>query len=355
MQLTSLIYTPQNRIFQYFLSMLGQMVHADLVRQNQYLKVENEILRSKLGKQIRTTYQEKLRIIRCGLAVGGSIKKIISIVSYQTFRKWVNALEVGNLKKDVRLGRPRRTPQEVVEIILRMARENLDWGFGRIMGELKKLGVKRGRNTIKRIMLEHGLNPAPKRYEDSWDAYLKRTFDTLWACDFFAREIWTPLGKKVMFVLFFINIRTRQVHIAGLTENPTELWMVNRAKYMAQFFEDDTKKILIRDGDKKFPGKFDEIFRIHNTLVKKLPYKSPNLNPYSEAWVGIVQRELLNKFFIFGQSHFEYLLKHFVSYYNTLRPHSGLNNETIGDVPIGDGKVRSEPILGGVVRHYWRE
>jgi len=355
MQLTSLIYTPQNRIFQHFLTMLGQMVHADLVRQNEYLKVENEILRSKLGNQIRTTYEEKLRIIKFGLAVGGPIKKIISIVSYQTFRKWVNAFEEGNLHKNVRLGRPRRTPAEVIEIILRMARENLDWGFGRIRGELKKLGLRRGRNTIKRIMIEHGLNPAPKRYDDSWDAYLKRTFETLWGCDFFSREIWTPFGKKVMFVLFFINIRTREVHIAGITDSPTELWMVNRAKYMEQFFEDDTKKILIRDGDKKFTGKFDDIFKIHNTLVKKLPYRSPNLNPHSEAWVGTITRECIDKFFIFGQSHFEYLIKNFVSYYNTKRPHSGLDNGTIGDVPIGDGEVRCESLLGGVIRHYWRE
>ena len=187
MQFSSSIYTPQNNIFQYFLTMLGQMVHADLVRQNEYLKVENKILRSKLGKKVRTTQQEKLKLIRYGLPVGGSIKKLISIVTYQTFRKWVNALDDGNLKKNVYLGRPRRTSQEIVDIILRMARENLDWG----MGELKKLGIKRSRNTIKRIMIEHGINPAPKRYEDSWDAYLKRTFETLWGCDFFSQEIWT--------------------------------------------------------------------------------------------------------------------------------------------------------------------
>ena len=355
MQLTSSIYTPQNNIFQYFLTMLGQMVHADLVRQNEYLKVENKILRSKLGKKVRTTQQEKLKLIKYGLPVGGSIKKLISIVTYQTFRKWVNALEDGNLKKNVRLGRPRRTSQEIVDIILRMARENLDWGYGRIMGELKKLGIKRSRNTIKRIMIEHGINPAPKRYEDSWDAYLKRTFETLWGCDFFSQEIWTPLGKKVIFVLFFINIRTRQVHIAGITDHPKELWMVNRAKYMEQFFEDDTKKILIRDGDKKFTAKFDNIFKIHNTEVKQIPYKSPNLNPYSEAFVSIISRECLNKFFIFGQTHFEYLIKNFVSYYNQQRPHSGLDNETIEHVPVGDGNIKCKSMVGGVVKHYYRE
>ncbi len=122
MQLINLINTPQNKVFQYFLTILGQMVHSDLVRQIQFLKVENEIIRSKIDKQvIRTTYQEKLRLIRFGLPLNGSIKKIISIVNYSTFRRWINALEEGKLKKNVKLGRPRRTAQDIINLIVRMA------------------------------------------------------------------------------------------------------------------------------------------------------------------------------------------------------------------------------------------
>ncbi|RJP61836.1 MAG: hypothetical protein C4541_01140 [Candidatus Auribacter fodinae] len=87
MQLSNNIYTPENKVFQYFLSILGQMVHADLARQIEYLKVENKILRSRLPKNIRTTYQEKLKLIRYGLKLGGKIKPLISIVSYSTFRR----------------------------------------------------------------------------------------------------------------------------------------------------------------------------------------------------------------------------------------------------------------------------
>lgn len=348
MHLTDIILTPQNKVFQQFLNILGQMVHGQLVKENEYLKVENEILRSKLPGRIRTTYQEKLRLIRYGLRVDGRIKKVISIVAYSTFRRWVNAVEEGILHRK-KIGRPRTTTKEVVELIIRMAKENLDWGYGRIMGELKKLNIKRGRNTIKRVMIDHGLNPAPIRYEDSWDAYIKRTFETLWGCDFFSKTIWTPLGQKVMFVLFFINIRTRKVHIAGITDHPTETWMVNRAKYMEQFFEDDTSKILIRDGDKKFPAKFDEIFKSHKTRVKKLPYRSPNLNPYAEAFVSLISRECLNKFFIFGKEHFEYLIRIYLDFYNTQRPHSGLDNST-----IEDRSIKCESRLGGVIKHYYR-
>ena len=184
MQISDSIYTPQNKIFQYFLTILGQMVHDDLVRQIEYLRVENKILRSKLPKHVRTTHQEKLKIIRYGLKLGGKIKEVISIVNYVTFRRWVVSLNGGYLQTK-KIGRPRKTKQEIVDIIIRMGIENLDWGYTRIMGELKKLGIKLGRNTIKRYMIENVLNPAPVRYEDSWDAYIKRTFETLYACDFF--------------------------------------------------------------------------------------------------------------------------------------------------------------------------
>ncbi|MCP5461875.1 MAG: transposase [bacterium] len=348
---TAYDYT-ENKLFQLFLLMLGKMVHGDLVRQIEYLKVENRILRSKLGLHVRTTYQEKLKLIRYGLRLGGKIKNLISIVKYSTFRRWVNLLENGTLQVR-RLGRPRTTKKEIVQLIIRMAKENLDWGYGRIMGELKKLGIYRHRNTIKSVMRENGLEPAPKRYEDSWDAYIKRSFETLWACDFFSKTIWTPFGKKVIFVLFFINIRTRKVHIAGVTDHPKKLWMVNRAKYMEQFFEnDDTTKLLIRDGDKKYPKLFDEIFKTHKTKVKVLPYRSPNLNPYSEAWVRTIKKECLEKFFIFGNVHLEYLVREFTTYYNTHRPHSGLDNLTIRE---STGSVKCESRLGGIVKHYYRE
>ena len=355
MKLSTIIYTPENMVFQYFLTILGQMVHSDLVRQIEYIKVENEILRSKLPKQIRTTYQEKLKLIRYGLRVGGKIKNLIAIVNYSTYRRWINALEEGSLKRNVKIGKPRKTTKEIIELIVRMAKDNADWGYGRIMGELKKLGIKLGRNTIKHYMIENDLNPAPKRYEDSWDAYIKRTFETLFACDFFSKTICTPLGIKTIFVLFFINIRTRKVHIAGTSYKPTAQWVIEKTKEIESLFDDDTTKLLIRDADGKYPDTFDDIFKKYNTKVKKLPYRSPNLNPYAEGFVGTIKRECLDKFFVFGKEHFDYLVKNFVDFYNTNRPHSGLDNETIGSLSKGKSEVKCESRLGGVVKHYYRE
>ena len=100
-------YTINGTLFQEFLGLLGKMTHSNLLRQIEYMKVENEILRSKLPKRITTTPSQKRRLIKYGLPLRGQIKSIITIVGYSTFRRWV-AEGVTN-KKPVKRGRPRKT------------------------------------------------------------------------------------------------------------------------------------------------------------------------------------------------------------------------------------------------------
>jgi len=199
--------------------LLGKITHSNLIRQIEYIKVENEILRSKLPKRVTTSQAEKRRLIKYGLPLRGQIKNTISIVGYSTFRRWVT--EGVTNKKKPRRGRPRKTTQEIIDILIRMAKENHLWGYGRIMGELKKLNILRlSRNGIKAVLIKNGIDPCPKRKEDSWDSFIRRNFETLWTCDFFTKTVWTALGPKMFHVLFFINIRTRKVHIAGITNRP---------------------------------------------------------------------------------------------------------------------------------------
>ena len=347
-------YTINGCIFQEFLLLLGRVVHSDLIRQMEYLKVENEILRNKCPKRITTTPAEKRKLIKYGLACRGRIKGIISIVSYSTFRRWVNG-DISNKYKPSKKGTPRKTTQEIIDLIVRLARENHDWGYGRIMGELKKLNVIRlSRNTIKAIMRQNGLDPAPKRAHDSWDAYIKRHFETLWACDFFTKTIWTAMGPKLFHVLFFLNIRTRKVHIAGITAKPKKEWVMEASKTVSFLFKDKTKKLLIRDGDAKFPKEFNNLFKDSNTRVKKIPYRSPNLNPYAEGFVGTIKRECTDHFFVFGERHFEYLVREYVKYYNTKRPHSGRDNRPLEyRSDKSTGKLKCDSRLGGMIKHYY--
>ena len=109
-------YTINGNLFQEFLGLLGKMAHSDLIRQIEYIKVENEILRSKLPGRITTTPAEKRRLIKYGLPLGGSIKHVISIVGYSTFRRWVAQ---GVTNKNIKRGRKRKTTQEIIDILIR--------------------------------------------------------------------------------------------------------------------------------------------------------------------------------------------------------------------------------------------
>lgn len=346
-------YTMNSSLFQEFLELLGNMTHGNLIRQIEYIKVENKILRSKLPQWVSTTTAEKRRLIKYGLPLRGQIKNTISIVGYSTFRRWVT--KGVTAKKEPKRGRPRKTNQEIIDIIVRMAKENHLWGYGRLMGELKKLNILRlSRNGIKAVLIQNGIDPSPKRKEDSWDSFIKRHFETLWACDFFTKTVWTAMGPKVFHVLFFINIRTRKVHIAGITAKPDREWVVKTTKSVSFLFHDNTKKLLIRDGDSKFPEEFNELFKPYNTKVKRIPYRSPNLNPYAEGFVGTIKRECLDHFFVFGEEHFKYLVREYVDHYDTKRPHSGMDNEPLEyKQKKAAGNIKCESRLGGMIKHYY--
>ncbi|MDP8216725.1 MAG: integrase core domain-containing protein [Candidatus Kaelpia imicola] len=346
-------YNTNGRLFQKFLFLLEHLVHSRLIRQIEYLKVENQILRKKIKGRIIITPTEKRRLIKYGLPLKGDIQKLISIVSYSSFRRWVKGREPQG-KQSPKRGRP-RTKQE----IRKLAKEN-NWGYTRILGEIKKLRIYcLSRNTIKNILKENGLDPTPKRTEDTWDDFIKRHVKTLWACDFFTKTVWTMAGPKSLHALFFINVHTRKVHIAGITKHPNREWVTNRARSVSFLFEtgkESDRKLLIRDGDGKYSKEFDRIIEEYGVRVKKIPYRSPNLNPYAEGWVGTIKRECLDYFFVFGERHFRYLVKEYVKYYNTVRPHSALNNMPIRYRSKNlDGRVKCESRLGGIIRHYYRE
>ncbi len=153
------VHEVNNGIFKEFFYLIGKVTQSDLVRQIEYLKAENEILRTKAGKRVTVSPVEKRRLLKFGLPLKGEIKKVLSIVSYSTFRRWATEKISFKFPKTNR-GRP-RTKAEICELVLKMAREN-DWGYTRILGELKKLRIKSlSRNTIKNILKEHGLDPAP--------------------------------------------------------------------------------------------------------------------------------------------------------------------------------------------------
>lgn len=349
----------QKNVFSELLSLLGRMTHENLTCQIEYLKVENEILRKRVGKSIRPTAIERQILLKFGTPLGKDIKNIISIVTYETFLLWVRKYKLNrHPDKANKRGRP-KTPQEIRQLVIKLAKENA-WGYVRILGELKKLNINRlSKSSVKNILKENNLDPAPQRSKDTWDSFIKRHFQTLWACDFFTKQVLTPLGPRVFFVLFFINIRTRKVYVAGATQYPNQEWVNKRAQNILPLLADNKsgKNLLIHDRDTKFSREFDELFKNMGFTLQKTPFMSPNMNSYAESWVGTIKRECLNYFIVFGEKHLRYLIKEYVEHYNTTRPHSSMDNMLLEETRLNKentGEIKCQPRLGGIIRHYYR-
>ena len=218
-------------------------------------------------------------------------------------------------------------------MVIKLASEN-DWGYTRILGELKKLGIQLGRSTVVGILKEQGLDPGPKRGEGTWSEFVRRHAETLWACDFFSKKVWTLGGLKDVFVLFFINIKTRRVHIAGLTTNPDNQWMVQQASGMSTFFAQQPvpPKHLVMDLDTNFTADFRKSLENAGLKMIRVGPRQPNMNAFAEAAsILSIREECLDHFICFGSEHLHYIVKEFQ---NILPTNSGLINPwTIGQFP----------------------
>lgn len=184
-------------------------------------------------------------------------------------------------------GRP-SVEQRVRQLVLRLARENPRWGYPRIAGELGKLGITISPSTVRRILLTAGLEPAPRRIGLSWQQFLRQQAATILACDFFTVE---TLTLRRYYVLFFIELATRRVHLAGMTTNPTRAWAAQQARNLAIADKLGDVRYLIHDRDSKFSAAFDEVFRSEGITVIHTPIRAPKANAYAERFVRTIRNE----------------------------------------------------------------
>ena len=201
------------------------------------------------------------------------------------------------------MGRPRIAP-DLEALIVRLARGNPRWGCGRIEGELRKLGYCVGRSTIQDVLKRHHIPPAPQRAQQSstWRAFLRQHQQQLLVGDFFTVEtVWL----KTVYVLFFIEIGTRKIHLAGCTMHPTATWVIQQARQLVWKLQDagQGKCFVLCDRDAKFPSCFDAVFASEGKEVLLTPYQAPNANAYAERWVRSVWEECLDHLFIINERH----------------------------------------------------
>jgi putative transposase len=189
-----------------------------------------------------------------------------------------------------RPGRPPLSEQTRV-LVLRLAQENPRRGYQRIVGELAGVGVRVSATTVAKILRQAGVSPAGARAQLSWREFLRAHAESIIACDFFTVDtLW--LGR--LYVLFFLELSSRRVHLAGCTANPDGRWIAQQARQLAwSLAERETPlRFLIHDRDSKFGRAFDDVFRSEAVEIIRTPFRAPQANAFAERWVGTVRRDL---------------------------------------------------------------
>jgi putative transposase len=337
----------------------------DLRRQVQYLKAENEILRSKVKGPVRVTAKERFRLVRLARPLGLALRAIVAIAQPETVMRWIREADRKRPKQRPgvrRAGRP-RTPEDVRRVVLRIARET-GWGYTRILGELKKIHIKVSRSTVVNILREAGLPTAPERGERTWDEFIASHAKTLWACDFVQQRVLTLRGFRDAFLLVFVNVATRRAVATTSTEHPDAAWVAEQvARFKAASGTRGTAcRVLTRDRDQKFGKAFDGALRAKGITPVRLPHCAPNLNAHVERFIQTVQVECLDRFIVCGTSHLDHLMAEYIEHYNAERPHSSIGHRPPAArspppqprLAGRGGQVRCRTRLGGVLRHYYR-
>ena len=295
-------------LFQSLMLLIATASKNELARQIKYLKVENEVLRRDLPGRIAVTAKERSRLVCFAKKLGTAIYGLATIVTPQTVIRWIKEDREGKNQIVVKRGRP-RTSQEICLLVVKLAREN-EWGYTRILGELRKLGIQSiSRNTVKRILAEHGIDPGPRRAEGTWDEFLKLHAASLWLCDFFSHRAVTFQGIKDLFVLAFLNVETRQVILSPATRHPNEAWVVKQTESFIEQAKELKLPISLvhHDRDTKFTKKFIEVLKQRKVKPIRNPYRARNTNAYIKRFVQSIGRECLDRFVIFGPTHMDHL------------------------------------------------
>lgn len=355
-------------IYTSLMLVIARSTEKELARQVSYLKAENQILRSRLPDRISLTQREKNRLVRFAKKLGSALNELATIVHPGTIRRWIREASKKGPTLQKKSGRP-RTAEQIEKLILKLAKDN-SWGYTRILGELRKLGVKSvTRNTVKNILKRNGYETGPARGPGTWDEFLKRHAKTLWQCDFFSKKIVSKTGLRDIFVLMFLNVKTRQVYLTPSTYKPDQAWMIEQAEAFIEHTQEQNLpcKIMMHDNDGKYSKPFLDVFKNAKIKPHRTAIRSPNTVAFVERFVQSIQQECLDHFVVFGRKHMDVLCSEYREHYHRERPHQGLDNELI-QKPLPKKRKKSEPKvntirlndirceerLGGLLKSYSR-
>ena len=280
------------------------------------------------------------------------------IVTPGTLLRWHRRLVAAKWRQPRPPGRP-PVPDELVALIVRLARENTRWGVVRIQGELRRLGHRVAASTIRKILRAHRI-PPPSGHDGSWRVFLRAHAATLLAADFFHVDCALTLSR--LYVAFVIEHQTRRVHLLGITRHPTGQWATQLARNLAADLEEAGCRFtyLVRDRDAKFTAAFDAVFASIGITVLPIAPQAPRMNAYAERFVRTVRAECTDRMLIAGEQHLRVILSEYIGHYNTGRSHQGEgmglrapdDDPDVIAFPVPATRIQRRARLAGLINEY---
>ncbi|MGA8455935.1 MAG: integrase core domain-containing protein [Streptosporangiaceae bacterium] len=253
-----------------------------------------------------------------------------------------------------RTGRP-ATRRNIRALVRRLARENPDWGYRRIHGELAGLGVKVAASTVWEILKASGIDPDRRQTGPTWSQFLRPQAEAILACDFFT----DLLDGTYAYVLAVIEHATRRIRIIGITLHPTGEWTTQQARNLVMDLGEEVRRVkfMIRDRGSNFTAAFEAILADAGIRTVPCNVQTPRMNAIAERWIGGCRRELLDRALIWNQSHLRRILRDYETHHNQHRPHHSLSGAAPlkplpEPVDLDLYRIRRQRRGGGLINEY---
>ena len=331
----------------------------------EYLSAENRVLRAHLGgKRMRFTDAERRMLSEKGRPLGRKLlAEMASLATPETILRWYRQ-QVAT-KYDWTAARRgagrRRSPSDAVEELVAMARDNPSWGYTRLRGALQNLDLNLGRSTIQRILKVHGIEPAPVRGRTmTWKTFLKAHWGAIAAADFFSVEVLTVGGLVRHLVLFVIDLKTRRIHIAGITRRADGEWIAQMARNLTDAVAGPLQgfRHLTVDRDPLYTDHVKQLLATAKVELLRLPPNSPNLNAFAERFVRSIKSECLSHIIPLGERHLRTAIREYVDHSHVERNYHGLGNAIpfpSATLRLPEGPICRHERLGGLLTFYERK
>jgi putative transposase len=345
---------------EFLLIALAGWINQRQLRIIEYLQEENRVLKQQLGKKrLRLSDVQRRRLAVKGKLLGRKLlKEFAAIVTPDTILRWHRKLIAQKWDYSARRGPGRpRIEDGIRQLVVRFALENRHWGYGKLQGALAHVGYAISKESIANVLRENGIEPAPERSKrTSWREFLKAQWGSIAAADFFTVEVWSWSGLVTYYVLVFMDLATRRVHVGGITPNPNTAWMMQIAKNVTDPLDGFLlgKRYLILDRDTKYCEAFRHLLLDGAIEPVRLPPKSPNMNAYVERFVKSAKQECTDRLIFFGEQSLHRAVGEFIDFYNQQRFHQGMDNQLLARTDSSTDErdpLRCRERLGGLLKY----